>query len=454
MLCGVYLSLPRARSTKERSKSTKPRDVAIDELSTDGKRRVRIITLILLTFNLLFWPTDRWLLADVPTAFPALGEGRLYLTICGLVIVGLSYQARWMIVALGWLAAGVTCGIIAWTLGRIGGPNTAWFQYIYPFLFLGLAGWLAPVARVAFTTYLGVVAVAAYILPSPQHVQDSMMPSAVGYLFFVVLLSILAGLYIDHLRIRAFVFGRGSARSLEQLVDRVATQTAHIQSLLDRVERAREQERREIAAELHDDMGQVLTGLRCQVRVAQAHADGADVLESQLADIAQLLQHGTRSFRAILNRMRPLVLDDLGLGAATEWLVDRTARLSNINGTLDLAPDSILAGLRADVSVVAFRVVQESLNNVVTHSGASEVSISILTPLGEAVLQVVIQDDGCGFEPADPSSEGIGIGSMKERARTLGGELTIRAAKGHGTRVELSLPLSGAADAPEAMPRV
>ncbi|MEZ4473185.1 MAG: hypothetical protein R3F60_20850 [bacterium] len=246
--------------------------------------KARLLIGLLLALNLGFWLTDAWLLADVPTAQPALTEGRLAATACGLVALAVSRVPDRLRELVAWLTGAATCGVVAWTVGRIGGPDSAWFFYTFPFLFLGLLGWVTPARRVLGSALLCAATAACFFGPHPAHRADPLAGTALANLVCVTLLAIAIGFYVDHMRLRLYLMGREREHLVADLGARVRAQTQHIQRLLDHVETAREAERCELAAELHDELGQLLTAMRCVVKAQRVR----DERRPDLDQIAQL----------------------------------------------------------------------------------------------------------------------------------------------------------------------
>lgn len=403
-----------------------------------GRGRIRLFVLVLVGFNLVFWLTDSWMLADVPTAWPAMAEGRLAATVLGVVVISTSWLTGNAAIAWGWLSAIGTCVVVSWTLGRIGGPGTPWFHFIYPFMFLPLLAWMRFGQRVLFTLLLGGVFAVCYFGPNPHHLRDPLLASSTGSLFYMIALSILLGGYLDRLRLRLFLYQRRREAQMDELAAQVDAQTRHIRMLLERVETAQENERRELAVELHDEMGQALTGLRMMIRIGRDRAEGTPT-QAILDQASLMLQHATRNLRAVLERLRPRVLDDLGLGPAVEWLTARMTQPQAITHQVTLPPDAALEDLPEPVATAIYRVVQEALTNAIRHAQAAciEVALSIRADR----LEVVVIDDGVGFEPESVDVDRLGLLGMAERARAVGGTLQVEAVPGRGTRVNMSVPL-------------
>jgi two-component system sensor histidine kinase UhpB len=194
---------------------------------------------------------------------------------------------------------------------------------------------------------------------------------------------------------------------------------------------AQESERRRIARELHDEVGQSLTALILQLeRVSRAVAEPAS---RDLADAREAARSSLEDIRAIAQRLRPEALDDLGLVSALSTLSKRMSDRAAIR--IEPRLDGRLPPLAPDAELVIYRVAQESLTNVVRHSDASEAVLSLSCEPDRLLLSVV--DDGRGVNGARP---GAGIQGMRERALMVGGELSVRSRAQRGTEVRLELP--------------
>lgn len=408
-----------------------------------GIRRIRWLEVALLALNSLGWLTDAWLLDVIPGVQPALGEGRLMMTGVGLALVAVSFlpivSSRLGAILYGWFGSVALCVGISWTMGRVGGPSTAWFQYIHVFLFVSLLAWVNPLHRVAVVAALSGVSLLAYFGAEPSHLADPLAASAITHLLMVALLVLLIGLRLDQARVRLYLFRRSAERASARLEVRVAEQTVHIQGLLDRAERAREDERRDLAAELHDEMGQVLTGMRLVLRAARGRAEAeANPLAGVLGQLAEMLQHLSWTVRNLLVRLRPRILDDLGLVAAAEWLAQRTDGLPGVS--CDFTVEGDPPPLAPDRATAAFRILQEALTNAVRHAGGGRITVRLSGADGG--LRLLVADDGPGFDP-DAQTGGLGLAGMVERARACGGRLDVYSAPGEGTRVALRVPAEG-----------
>ena len=198
-----------------------------------------------------------------------------------------------------------------------------------------------------------------------------------------------------------------------------------------------ERERKHIAREVHDELGQLLTALKMDLSLMRLRFGENTALRGMLEEMRSLIERTINVTRQVASNLRPAALD-LGLIPAIEWLADDFARRWSVPCRIDASDDEItLSELQ---STTVFRVIQESMTNVARHARAREVTISLHA--SEHQLQVVVRDDGLGFDPvAVGKSRGFGLFGMRERVLALGGALRIDSAPGEGTAVVIELPL-------------
>lgn len=203
---------------------------------------------------------------------------------------------------------------------------------------------------------------------------------------------------------------------------------------------AREAERRRIARELHDELGQRLTALKMDLS-GLAAANGLKDTDEHLAGMLTMLDETVASVRRIAGDLRPLMLDDLGLNAAIEWLATDASRRLGIEIEVQLTEDDSQVDER--VAIAVYRMVQEALTNVARHAKASRVEIC-LKQKGDALV-LTVQDDGIGFPARALQREGsYGLLGMRERTRMLGGRFALVTVPGQGGCVVVHLPLTPA----------
>lgn len=211
-----------------------------------------------------------------------------------------------------------------------------------------------------------------------------------------------------------------------------------LQALSAALETVREEERSRISRELHDELGQALTGLRMEISWLGTRLQALQPeMENKVTSVKKLIDTTIASVRRISSELRPLVLDDLGFAAAASWYVDQYATRTGIAVHLTL-PDRDPENGGA-VATTLFRVLQESLTNIAKHAGASNVYVRLA--LVDNWWQLSIQDDGIGFDGEAQKPAGIGLAGMRERAQILGGSFALTAACGQGTLVEVRLPV-------------
>ena len=206
-----------------------------------------------------------------------------------------------------------------------------------------------------------------------------------------------------------------------------------------RLLRVREEERRRLRADLHDELGAALAGLTPQTGLASALLDREPgATRRLLGEIESGLQSSVARVRQLVEGLRPAHLDELGLDAAIREQAERLVPAGSpiqvfVHGHTD-------PGLPAAVELAAYRIAQEALTNAVRHSGGTRVDIQLEVVEPEYALSVRVVDDGVGLSSAEPL--GFGIQSMRQRAREVGGECTITQAGSCGVAVTATMPLS------------
>jgi signal transduction histidine kinase len=213
---------------------------------------------------------------------------------------------------------------------------------------------------------------------------------------------------------------------------------------------AQEAERRRIACELHDEIGQSLTAVKINLQGIQQRPDGAE-LGTRLAGSIEIVEHALQQVRNLSLDLRPSLLDDLGLVATLRWYLDRQAQWGGFSAQF-VAPPAELS-LCSELETTCFRIVQEALTNVLRHAQAHQVRVELQQH--EAHLELTIQDDGVGFdvqEALNRAAQGSSLGllSLLERVTLAGGQLDVESQLGQGTRIRVCCPLCSS-DSPFAM---
>jgi len=241
-------------------------------------------------------------------------------------------------------------------------------------------------------------------------------------------------------------------RVKERTVELDAANTS-LRDLSARLLRLQDDERRRIARELHDSVGQLLTGLSMNLSTVRTDIDRLTKTVTTLTDSEALVQEMTKEVRTISHLLHPPLLDEAGLSSAVRWYTDGFAQRSQIKVDLDLPAD--FGRFSPELETAIFRVVQECLTNIHRHSGSATAKIRLRQFDGQVVVEV--GDEGSGISPekreemASGGTPGVGIRGMRERIRQLGGDLVITSS-GTGTVILARLPAAENSSLAEGLP--
>ncbi|HJE25717.1 MAG TPA: PAS domain-containing protein [Methylorubrum populi] len=220
--------------------------------------------------------------------------------------------------------------------------------------------------------------------------------------------------------------------------DELIASREQLRKLAEFEQRAREQERARIARELHDELGQTLTAIKMDLVWMKDRLDEPALVSARIERLIALADRSVVDLRRIATELRPLILDELGLRAAIEWLTQSMAERCGLPITLVFDEG---ATYDPDVSTAAFRIVQEALTNVLRHGAATGVAVRARNA-GDALL-IEVSDNGRGIDRSASTRGRLGLAGMRERARLLGGSVAIDGEAGAGTTVRVRLPLAG-----------
>lgn len=231
---------------------------------------------------------------------------------------------------------------------------------------------------------------------------------------------------------------------LKRAMDALGAARERLQRLSRRLLEVQEAERRHLARELHDDIGQGLTALKLNLEALARGRDGA-ALETRIGEALETTRHTIERVRQLSINLRPLQLDDLGLAAALRSHLDRQAKLGGLAPHFEI--QEVPVKLPADIETACFRVAQEAINNIVRHSKAANVWLRLF--LAGEHLALSVRDDGAGFDVTSAqrraaAGESLGVVSMEERVALAGGTLQIHSAPGQGTVIVASFPVGAA----------
>jgi len=204
---------------------------------------------------------------------------------------------------------------------------------------------------------------------------------------------------------------------------------------------SQEAERRRIARELHDGMGQDLLLIKNAAMLTLRKFSPDPAVQERLEEVSQLASHALGDVRAITNDLRPPELDRLGLTAALEAMAEKLANNSGV--TLDWRIDDLHGLWSADQEINVYRIVQESVNNAFKHAAPGCVRLEVKKGPGD--VEILVEDDGIGFDPRQPTTpdrqQGIGLAGLRERVRILGGIMELKSTPGAGTSLRYRLPI-------------
>jgi signal transduction histidine kinase len=235
-------------------------------------------------------------------------------------------------------------------------------------------------------------------------------------------------------KVAVFVELHGKSERLRESEDKLRRLAAHLISV-------REEERAHIAREIHDELGQVLTGLKMEVGWLAKRLTDKDLID-KTDSMGKLIDSTVQTVRKIATGLRPEMLDDMGLIAAVGWQAKEFQKRTGIRCRVKLPPEG--EKLDIDVATTMFRIFQEILTNVARHSRATRVDIQLEVESDAVALQVA--DNGVGITDSDMSGKkSLGLLGMHERALLFGGDVKIAGTPSHGTRVSVSIPLKGKA---------
>jgi len=225
---------------------------------------------------------------------------------------------------------------------------------------------------------------------------------------------------------------RGKAEAeLKQSQEQLRDLASHLQSI-------REEERTQIAREIHDELGQALTALKMDVHWLRQRVGAEPLITDKMHAMSAIIDLTVQAVRRISSELRPKLLDDLGLSAAMEWQANQFMQRSGIMCEIRSEPEDII--LDRDRSTAFFRIFQETLTNVARHAGADRVD-AVITKDAENVFMIVTDNGGGITDEQIAGAKSLGIIGMRERVYSLGGALKISGSRNHGTTVEVRIPL-------------
>ncbi len=275
-----------------------------------------------------------------------------------------------------------------------------------------------------------------------SRVYDSFKKNNLVLLGVLLLLALATGLY-------TFQANRKTFERLSQLAQRLRWQSEQLRKLSWKLIDVQEETLRQVAHDLHDEFGQILTAIGIMLNRA-GQKSPSSAMHDEIRKVKEIVEETLQNVRDRSQIFRPAILDDFGLGKTIEWLAGQFSRQTGIIVHLECTPSEVL--FPGEDAIHIYRIVQEALSNVARHSGAEEAWVVLERCENE--LKVEIRDAGKGFSPGgemnQAAGEGFGLMGMRERARRLKGALTIESAPGKGTRIEVRIPINASQPEPVA----
>jgi len=317
--------------------------------------------------------------------------------------------------------------------------------YITLFPAVAFSAWYCGIGPSILSILLSVIGAQYWLVPPVDSLRILNTAQSVGILLFLLVSLLIVGMgEVNRRNTEAFRRAQGALeqRVQQRTVDLDAANES-LRELFARLLQLQDDERRRIARELHDSVGQLLTGLAMNLSVMRTDIERLIKTAGSITDSEGLVQEMSREIRTISHLLHPPLLDEVGLSSALPWYIDGFSKRSNIKVDLDFPAD--FGRLSHELETAIFRVVQECLTNIHRHSESPTARIRIKRSATE--VRVLVEDRGKGIsaekqsEMATDGKPGVGIRGMRERIRQLGGTLEIES-NSKGTAVIAYLPLA------------
>ena len=342
-------------------------------------------------------------------------------------------------------ALAVGAVLTALLLCRVLSPFIPNVPYVILFPAVAFAAWYCGVGPSIVTIIVGLVGAGYWFIPPIHSFRIPNTAQSIDLLAFLFASAVIVAMGEGRRR-----HNEKLRRAQEALEDRVQERTAELDTanrslreLTARLLQLQDDERRRIARELHDSVGQMLAALTMNLSAVRADVERLTATAANLTDSEGLVQEMSKEVRTISHLLHPPLLDEAGLASAVRWYVEGFSQRSKIKVDLDIPDD--FGRLARESETAIFRMVQECLTNIHRHSGSSTAKIHLRHLDGHVLVE--IEDKGKGIPPekrhemASAGTPGVGIRGMRERLRQLGGSLEIDS-NGTGTVVIARLPLT------------
>lgn len=406
----------------------------------DLRRSIYFLFVLLMSINVFYWFTDAWVFESRPDVIPVFTQWRSSLVLTGMITLLMQAIPKLSAYISGTLGGALICFSSAYHMALLGGPSTPWFHFLHPFMLIVLIAWATPLLRIAVTCLMAAAILVGYFGFHPHYLVDPLAFTGLGYFAYIIVLCYLLGLYTDNNRLRLFMARLDVERARDHLNTRVMEQGVILAGLLTRLDTLRDAERKTLAQELHDELGQLLTAQRLVLQSTRQRyrLNGASI-EPNLVTLESLLDRFSSHFRSQLSSLRPPVLEGGDIRSAVQTLVNQWSTQAGIPCTLTLPPFPL--GMDGEQAGVVYRFVQEALTNVAKHAIAQQVAISISVEHDH--LRARVRDDGVGMTSSQPDHSHMGLLGIRERVEAIQGSLELHTSPGQGMTLTIDIPLTG-----------
>ena len=252
----------------------------------------------------------------------------------------------------------------------------------------------------------------------------------------VVLLGLVVYLFMQDLQ-RQQILVASRITENERLASLVEERTGELNELSTHLQRSSERDRAALARDLHDELGGILTSAKMDLEWLRVRAASTPEGVHRFEQLSNLIDEAVTIKRNVVENLRPSLLDNLGLAPALEWYITENCSKGGLKCNLNLAEE--LGFISPDASIAVFRIVQESVTNVLRHANAKNFTASL--HVDEENIHLVLEDDGMGLPTTfNPSKLSHGLSGMRQRARSLGGDVAWSSGSGKGTTITVSIP--------------
>ncbi|MGH8287464.1 MAG: sensor histidine kinase [Steroidobacteraceae bacterium] len=298
------------------------------------------------------------------------------------------------------------------------------------FKLLPVRAWLALLG--VLVAALGSAAIAEWLAAEPQTEIAVVFLALLAVGLLIALSRLLA---VDAARREALrAASERHARDLETLIE---ARTRELSTLSSHLQELSEKEKSELARNLHDELGGLLTAAKMDLSWLQSRVPDP-TLQERLAQLGAVLDEAMDLKRRVVEDLRPSLLDHFGLPTALRAYVESVCAKAGLRADIAVPEDG--ASIPKDTAIALFRIVQEGLTNIVRHAGAR--SVTLRFTMGDEGCRFTLSDDGRGFDATDPEFRGShGITGMRQRVRALGGQFEIVSAPGAGTTLRVVVPI-------------